>query len=179
MTDNMDKDGARRGSRWRLVVWSGAAGLLLVPLIATRFTDEVNWTVSDFVIFGAMLAAALGTFELAVRKTRNTAYRTAVGIAVATAFLLVWINGAVGIIGSEDDPANRMFAGVLAVGFIGAAIARFKPRGMARAMVATAAAQVLVAVIAAVAGVGTIFPIAGVFAALWLTSAAMFRRAAE
>ena len=41
------------------------------------------------------------------------------------------------IIGSEDHPANRMYHGVLAVGFLGALIARFRPRGMALALVAT------------------------------------------
>jgi hypothetical protein len=47
------------------------------------------------------------------------------------------MNLAVGIIGSEDNPANLMYGGVLAVGIIGAIIARFEPHGMARALVAT------------------------------------------
>ncbi len=51
------------------------------------------------------------------------AYRFAVGVALAAAFLLVWMNLAVGLIGSEDNPANLMYFGVLAVGFIGAIIA--------------------------------------------------------
>jgi hypothetical protein len=93
-----------------------------------------------------MLAVACGTYELAARMTGNSAYRAAVGVAVAAAFILVWMNLAVGIIGTEDNPANLMYGGVLAVGIIGALIARFQPDGMARALFATALAQALVAV---------------------------------
>ena len=64
-----------------------------------QFTDEVDWDVFDFVIFGAMLAATGGAFELAVRITPKKAYRVAVGLALAAAFLLIWANGAVGIFG--------------------------------------------------------------------------------
>ena len=91
-------------------------------------------------------------YELAARKTGNIAYRAAVGVALAAALLLVWINLAVGIIGNEDNPANLMYIGVLAVGTIGAIIARFQPHGMARALFATALAQGLVVVIALIAG---------------------------
>lgn len=165
------------GSRWRLAGWGTAAVLLVVPLVAMQFTDEVDWSAADFAVFGAMLAGAGGAFELAVRMTHNTAYRAAVGVALAAAFLLVWANGAVGIIGGEDNPANLMFGGVLAVGIVGAAVARFRPGGMARALVATAVAQALVAAIAAVAGLGNIFVPTVFFGALWLVSAWLFRRA--
>ena len=39
---------------WRIIGWSIPATLLLLPLVAMRFTDEVNWTFSDFV-FAAVL----------------------------------------------------------------------------------------------------------------------------
>ena len=152
--------------------------LLLLPLVAMQFTDEVNWDAADFVIFGAMLVGAGGAFELAARRTGNKAYRAAVGVALATAFILIWMNLAVGIIGSEDNPANLMYGGVLAVWLIGAVIARFQPHGMARALVATAIAQALVAVIALIAGLGFTLMLTGIFAALWLGSAWLFRRAA-
>src|SRR5687768_3989007 len=70
------------------------------------------------------------------------AYGIAVGVACATSFVLIFINAAAGIIG--DGPVNLMYVGVLAVGFIGALIARFEPRGMALALFATAVAQMLV-----------------------------------
>ena len=119
--------------------------------------------------------------------TGNTAYRAAVGVAVAAAFLLIWINLAVGIIGSEDHPANLMYGGVLAVGIIGSVIVRFQPQGMMRALVGMALAQALAAVIALIFGWGSgganwpqvIVVLNGFFAALWLGSAWLFRRAAR
>jgi hypothetical protein len=50
---------------------------------------------------------------------------------------------------------------------------------MARALVATALAQALVAAIALIAGLGFAGPITVCFAALWLISAGLFRKAAR
>jgi hypothetical protein len=185
---NTENGGARRVSRWSLAVWGAAALLLLLlPLVAMQFTDEMDWDETDFLVFGAMLVVACGIYELAARTTGNSPYRAAVGVAVAGAFILVWINLAVGIIGSEDNPANLMYGGVLAVAIIGAVIARFQPIGMARALAATALAQALVGVIALAAGLGSTAPsfpqaivvLTGFFAALWLISAWLFRKAAR
>jgi hypothetical protein len=177
MAGNAEDGGGRRGNRWRVAAWGTAALLLLLPLFAMQVTDEVNWGAADFALFGVMLVGAGGTFEVAARMTGNTAYRAAVGVALAAAFILVWMNLAVGIIGSEDNPANLMYGGVLAVGIIGAVIARFQPHGMARALVATALAQALVAVIALIAGWGYAFILTGIFVGLWLLSAWLFRKA--
>jgi peptidoglycan/LPS O-acetylase OafA/YrhL len=124
----MGSDAVRRASRWRLAAWGSAALVLLLPLVAMQFTDEVDWDVADLALFGAMLAAAGGSYELAAKMTRNYAYRAAVGVALAAAFLLIWLSLGVGIIGKGGDPANPMFFGVLAVGILGAIIARFQPR---------------------------------------------------
>ena len=120
-------------------------------------------------------------------KTGNTAYKSAVGLALATPFLLVWMIGAVGVLGRDGDRADLMYIGVFAVGIIGAIIARFQPHGMARALFATALAQALVAVIALIAGmhqapyssVGEILSFNGFFVALFLGSAWLFRNAAR
>jgi hypothetical protein len=46
----------------------------------------------------------------------HTAYRFAVGLALTAAFLIVWMNVAAGLIGIEDDdPANLLYVGVLAL----------------------------------------------------------------
>src|SRR3712207_5853670 len=97
-------------------------------------------------------------YELATRMTGNSAYRTAAGVALAAAFILTWLNLAVGIIGSEDNPANLMYGGVLAVAIIGAVIGRFQPLGMARALSATALTQMLAGIIALAAGFGSAAP---------------------
>ena len=177
----------RRGNRSRIAGWSAATLLLLLPLVAMQFTDEVVWDVADFAIAGTLLVGAGVTLELAARRTGNGAYRAAVGVALGAAVILVWVSGAVGVIGSESNDANLMYGGVLAVGVIGALIARFRPHGMARALLATALAQALVAVIALIAGLGSTGPIwprdilmlTGFFVALWLGSASLFQKAAR
>ncbi|MGH6903735.1 MAG: hypothetical protein ACREIR_13455 [Geminicoccaceae bacterium] len=80
-----------------------AALILLLPFFAMEVTDQVVWDVADFAFFGALPVGAGVTYELAARKTGNTAYRAAVGVALAAAFILVGVNGAVGVIGTERD----------------------------------------------------------------------------
>jgi hypothetical protein len=151
-----------------------------------QLTDEVNWSAGDFAVFGALLIGVGLAGEVMARRTGDWTYRAALGLALATAVVLILANGAVGIIGSEDDAANLMFGGVLAVGLVGALAARFRPAGMARALVATAAAHGAAGVIALAAGWGAasaawpwdVAVSTGVFAALWLLSAWLFRRAA-
>ena len=143
------------------------------------------WDIVDFTVFGAMLLGVGVIYTLAKRKTDNRAYRFAVGVALAAAFILIWVNSAVGIIGDESDDANMMFFGVLTVGIVGAIIARFQPHGMVRALYATALAQAAVAVITLTAGLGSTAPIwpkdililNGFFVTLWLLSAWLFRNA--
>jgi hypothetical protein len=98
----------------------------------------------------------------------------------------VWLSLGVGIIGKDGDPANLMYFGVLAVGVIGAIIARFQPHGMARALFAAALAQAVVAAIALIARLGLpwsgpaeIVGLNGFFMALFAGSAWLFRRAAR
>ncbi|OJH34924.1 hypothetical protein [Cystobacter ferrugineus] len=187
MADVYEQGRGQRTPRLRIFAWAGAGALMLLPLVAMQFTDEVKWDGADFAFFGALLLGVGGTYELLARKTSSATYRAAVGVALAGAFLLVWMNAAVGIIGSEDNAANLMFGGVLAVGVIGAIIARFRPAGMARDLFATALAQVVVALIALLGGAGAGAPswpidlllLTGFFATLWLASAMLFRRAAR
>ncbi len=163
-----------RGFPWRAVGWGTAALLLLLPLIAMRFTQEVNWSASDFLVMGVLFGGVGLAFEFIVRRSSSGSYRFGAAIALLAAFLTIWVNGAVGMIGDEDNPLNLMFGGVLIVALAGAAIARLRPAGMARAMVAAAVAQ------AGVSAIGlSIDPRGGVlsmaFAGLWLLSAALFR----
>jgi hypothetical protein len=169
-----------RDMQWRIARWGAASTLLLLPLIAMHFTDEVQWSPGDFVFMGALLSILLGLYELAVRLSGDLTYRAAVGVGAVTSFLLIWINAAVGIIGNEDNDANLMFAGVLLVGFIGTCIARFEVRPMAFTLYATAAAQALVGVIVLLWGLGDdknpLLLIAG-FTSLWILSGRLFARA--
>ena len=176
-TTRMSHD--RFWSRVRWAVWGGAAGLLMLPAIAMRFTAEVNWDATDFLVMGLMLGALCGAFEVGLRVARSHAYVVATGLAAGAGFLLAWVNLAVGIIGSEDNPINLVFFGVLLVGLLGAVMARLQPGGMARAMEATAAAQLLACVVALVADGAYVFVLTTIWVMLWLTSAQLFRKAAR
>jgi hypothetical protein len=112
----------------------------------------------------------------------GTAYRVATGLALGTAFVILFLTVVQGLIGIEDDdPANVMYFGVLAVGFFGAIIARFRPRGLAAALFATALAQAVVGAIALTypntASPTAIVILHGIFVALFAGSGLLFRYA--
>ena len=92
MAGNVECSSDRRASRLRAIAWGTAAIMLLLPVFAMQVTDEVDWDAADFVVFGAMLVAAGGAYELAVRVTSNKAYRAAFAVALMAAFILVWLN---------------------------------------------------------------------------------------
>jgi hypothetical protein len=164
-----------------ILIALAVAFILLLPLLAMQITDEVAWDMADFAVAGALLFGTGLAYELVARKSGMISYRAAVGVALSAALLLVWMNLAVGIIGSEDNSANLMYIGVLAVLIIGAVIAHLRPHGMARALFATALAQAFVTVIALFAekqlAVLEILLLNGFFVALWVGSALLFRRA--
>jgi len=177
ITNNDD----RRKMGWvRYVGWGGAAGLVLLPLIVMQLAPDagVNWTLGDF-IFAIMMFGGVGlAFELATRTSTSWWYRGGAALGLAAGFLLIWANLAVGYIGSEDNPYNLLFFGVVAIALAGALLGRFRARGMALAMLAAGIAH-------AAAGLGGVAadpvtaPITLVFIAMWLASAALFRRAAR
>lgn len=117
----------------------------------------------------------------------STAYRFAAALAVATAFLQVWMNLAVGIVGDTDNAQNQGFFGVVVAAAACAFVARLKPNAMARAMLATAGVQALLGLMVATApitardpmGAGGVAILSAVFTALWLGSAALFHRSAR
>lgn len=121
------KGDGRKGNGWRLTGWTAALALLTMPAIAMRFTSEVNWTATDFVFAAVLLALLGGGLELAARFAG--ARPRALGIAVATlaAFLTLWANAAVGLIGSEQASVNRGFTLLVFVGFSSAALFRLRP----------------------------------------------------
>lgn len=147
----------------------------------------MNWGIEDFAILGAMILGVGVTWVSARRVANSKSYRSAVGVALLGAFLLMWVNGAVGIIGSENNDANMLYFGVPAIGIIGAIITRGRPRGMSLVMYVAALAQVSVAAAALIADWGVTGPVSpwdvvvltAFFTALWLMSARLFRKAAR
>ncbi|NNE68352.1 MAG: hypothetical protein HKN33_17435 [Pyrinomonadaceae bacterium] len=171
--------------RARVFAWVFGLFALCLPLVAMQFTEEVNWSLGDFIVFGGMLAGVGILFELAARSTKNTGYRIGVGLALLGAFLLTWANLAVGIIGNENNEANVLYFGLLLLGFIGALVVRFKPSGMAFVMAAVTVLLIMIAAFALFLGLGSSSPtwprgivVATVLlGALWIGSALCFRKA--
>jgi len=74
--------------------------LLLIPLIAMQFTNEVDWDIFDFVVMGVLLSGTGFLCELVLRKVKNTQNRIIICGAVLFVFFLIWVELAVGIFGT-------------------------------------------------------------------------------
>jgi hypothetical protein len=160
-----------------LILWIPATAMLIKA-------EGWAWNPGDFVVAWVFMSGVGLAYTLVTRKAVNRAYRVATGVALAAGLILLWINGAVGLIGSENNPANLMYVAVLGIGVIGAVIARLKPLGMARALCVTAVAQFVVPVIALMAwrsdfkpGVAKVFALNFAFVVMFAASASLFRRA--
>lgn len=77
-----------------------ALSLLLIPLVAMQFSDEVQWSPFDFAVMGAMLIALSVGVEVVLRMVRATLGRVLLVGAVVLVFLLVWAEVAVGVFGT-------------------------------------------------------------------------------
>jgi hypothetical protein len=74
--------------------------LLLIPLIAMQFTEEVNWTLLDFIVAGVLLLGTGLICELVMRKVNNIRLRIAICLALLIILVLIWAELAVGIFGT-------------------------------------------------------------------------------
>jgi hypothetical protein len=82
---------------WRMALWGGALGLLCLPAIAMQVTDEVVWTIGDFLVFGLMLSVVVGALEFIASRRFNLGYKPFFAALVLAGFALVWAELAVGI----------------------------------------------------------------------------------
>jgi hypothetical protein len=105
---------SKAGYRPAVRVALATAFVLLLPLVAMQFTDEVDWGVADFAFAGALLGGTgLLLQRLAARKAGNIAYQ-----AVATAIGVAAI-----VLGEADDaPGLVLFGGLLIVGTVALAV---------------------------------------------------------
>ena len=162
---------------------------LLIPFIAMQLTDEINWSFTDFFIMGVVLIGLALVYELIARKSKKTTYRMAFAIGLIGAFLLFWVNGSVGIIGSENQDANLLYGIVFLVGLVGALISRFKAKGMSITLLVASIVQILVPTISIIfwpptkiswtPSVVGVFLLSGFFAFLFLLSSMLFKRSAN
>ncbi|SMO53119.1 hypothetical protein [Gracilimonas mengyeensis] len=159
--------------------------VLLIPLVAMQFTNEVVWTLSDFVIAGSLLFGTGLTFILATKTSENKMYRFAMGLALGSSLFLIWANLAVGIIGPEDHAFNLLYFGVIGIGILGSLFTRFKAYGMMFVLIAMSFAHVILLVAALLTNMQSvpsssvleIFGVNGMFIFLFTTAALLFRYA--
>ena len=76
------------------------AVLLLIPLIAMQFTNEVDWGMLDFVVMGVLLFATGLICEFVMRKVKKTEHRILIIAVILVALFLIWAELAVGIFGT-------------------------------------------------------------------------------
>jgi peptidoglycan/LPS O-acetylase OafA/YrhL len=74
--------------------------ILLIPLIAMQFTNEVNWNSFDFIAAAALLLGTGLLCELVLRKVKNTKYRIIICVVLLLLLVIIWAELAVGIFGS-------------------------------------------------------------------------------
>lgn len=74
--------------------------LLLLPLLAMQFTDDVTWTLLDFVAAGVLLLTTGLACEFVLRRVKKIEHRIIIVLAFLTVLLLIWLELAVGIFGT-------------------------------------------------------------------------------
>lgn len=178
----MNTDQTSRSSAFakpaRILGWGTIVGIIVSPAIAMQLTDGVRWTWPDFVFATVMLGSVGFAFEMAARATGSWAYRGGAAVGLAASLVLLWGNGAVGIIGDEGQLINLWFNLIPLLALFGAIGARFRARGMAVAMVATAIAQIMVGLVVQLYGHFTwVFTL--VWTVAWLLAGWLFRKSAQ
>lgn len=158
-------------SPWRILGWGTIAVLLSLPAIL-RFP----WGTFDFVIMGLLLGSVGLAIEFLVRRTGSAFARLGSVVAVLAAFLTIWVNLAVGMIGSEDNPYNLLFLLVLVFVLLGGIAVRLRADPMVWVLGIAAVFQLALSL----GGLevdprGALF--SSVFAIFWLFAAALFRAA--
>lgn len=74
--------------------------LLLIPFMAMQFTDEVNWSLFDFVVAGVLLLTTGLLCELVLRKVIKIQHRVILCLAILGVLFFIWAELAVGIFGT-------------------------------------------------------------------------------
>ncbi|HEY0064133.1 MAG TPA: hypothetical protein VGC21_18600 [Telluria sp.] len=75
--------------------------ILMLPLTAMQFTDEVVWTLSDFLVAAVLLVSTGLLYVALFRLVRDRLYRSILGALLGLAFFLMWAELAVGLFGTR------------------------------------------------------------------------------
>ena len=157
----------------------GALAVLMAPVVASQVVEGWNWPPRAFVFVYILFFGTGMAYALIARKMGAWSYKAGVGVALVAGFALGWSNMV--HVADSHNPANLWYYSVLAVGVVGALLARLDARGLARTLFAMAATLALIAVtlpsgappyMARNMAIGH-----GVFVALFTASGLLFRHA--
>ena len=84
-------------NRRLIIILTVAAILLLAPAVAMQFTDEVKWTLLDFIVAGFLLFGTGLACEFVIRKVKEVEYRIIICATILVGVVLIWAELAVGI----------------------------------------------------------------------------------
>ncbi|HLF46885.1 MAG TPA: hypothetical protein VI548_10700 [Chitinophagaceae bacterium] len=88
------------GNRRLLYIVIAIAIILLIPLIAMQFSEEVNWSLFDFIIAATLLSGTGLLCEFVLRRVKEKNYRIIICVIILAILILVWIELAIGIFGT-------------------------------------------------------------------------------
>jgi len=141
----------------------------------------MNWDTTDYVIATALFASCALVTWLITRNARSHWHILAGTLAALGALVLVWMQLAVGLIGSGEHPINQAMTLVLAAGAIGSALSRFRASGMRTTMLAVAGTQMTLGALGFILATpdlfSDVFLVTTFFAGIWTGSAFLFHLA--
>ncbi len=88
-------------NRRLIIILSVISLLLLVPLIAMQFSNEVKWEMMDFVIAGILIFGTGIVCELILRKVKKIKYRIIIYGIILFGLFIIWAELAAGIFGTS------------------------------------------------------------------------------
>ena len=94
----MDQSNSTKPFGWRLALWGVLIALLIASFVAMQITVEVVWDWFDFAVAALLLAGVGLAIELAFRFINRLAWRRVAIAAIVSVGMVIWIQGAVGLI---------------------------------------------------------------------------------
>lgn len=88
------KDVRPSNIQWPVILGFPAL-ILLIPLVAMQFTDEVDWDLMDFIIAGTLLVSSGFAYAVISKMARSNKGRVTIGISIGVILVVIWINLAV------------------------------------------------------------------------------------
>lgn len=157
--------------------------LLAIPFFAMQFGAGVAWEFPDFLVMGSIIMVFSMSYGIINVHAPDIFYRIATILSLATMFLLIWANLAVGLIGGGAHAGNLLYIAVIIAGIIGGIISRFSASALQKTCFVITAILVLIAIIALLSGmqyypgssVREIILVNGIFGTLFFMSGVLFR----